>query len=216
MTREPHKLLDRYGIVLALIVALLGAFAVPLDSEWWYAALSALAGITLLVTLAASGARRRTLRIVSGLVVASIVLALAAALGSTTSALAVTGTIAALLVGVAPFIIGRRLLEHEYVSGHTVAGALCIYLLIGLFFAFGLRTLALLTAEPVLAGALTGATVDYVYYSFVTLSTLGYGDITPVTSVARIVSITEALLGQLYLVTVVAMLVTNVHRKRSD
>jgi len=50
---------------------------------------------------------------------------------------------------------------------------------------------------------------DYVYFSFVTLATLGYGDLVPRTTLGRMLAVTEALVGQLYLVTVVALLVSN-------
>ncbi len=52
------------------------------------------------------------------------------------------------------------------------------------------------------------------YYSFVTLSTLGYGDLTARTDLGRMLSVSEALLGQLYLVSVVALLVANLGRSR--
>ncbi len=55
---------------------------------------------------------------------------------------------------------------------------------------------------------------DFVYYSFVTLTTVGYGDLTASTGIGRMLSVTEALVGQLYLVTVVAILVSNLGRNR--
>jgi hypothetical protein len=56
--------------------------------------------------------------------------------------------------------------------------------------------------------------VDYVYFSFVTLTTVGYGDLTSRLDLGRMCSIFEALFGQLYLVSVVALLVSNVGRSR--
>ena len=56
--------------------------------------------------------------------------------------------------------------------------------------------------------------VDYVYFSFVTLTTVGYGDLTARQDVGRMCSILEALFGQLYLVSVVALLVANMGRSR--
>jgi voltage-gated potassium channel Kch len=53
-----------------------------------------------------------------------------------------------------------------------------------------------------------------VYYSFITLTTTGYGDFVPLADVARMVAVTEALLGQVYLVTIVALLVSNVGGSR--
>jgi hypothetical protein len=56
--------------------------------------------------------------------------------------------------------------------------------------------------------------VDFVYYSFVTMTTLGYGDLTARANLGRMLSVTEALFGQLYLVSVVAVLVANIGRQR--
>ena len=95
-----------------------------------------------------------------------------------------------------------------------VAGAVCIYLLIGLFFA---QVYALEDAveSPFFAQEVDPSAVDYTYFSFVTLATVGYGDLTAAGDVGRITAITEALLGQLYLVTVVALVVSRIGRERT-
>jgi len=56
---------------------------------------------------------------------------------------------------------------------------------------------------------------DFLYYSFVTLTTVGYGDVTAATNLGRMLSVIEALVGQLYLVIVVALIVSNIGRERS-
>jgi hypothetical protein len=96
----------------------------------------------------------------------------------------------------------------------TVAGALCIYLLAGLFFAFVYSAIGAFQEGQFFAQTETTTSVDCVYFSFVTLTTVGYGDLTARTDFGRMTSISEALFGQLYLVSVVALLVGNLGRTR--
>ena len=95
------------------------------------------------------------------------------------------------------------------VSLNRLMGALCIYLLLGtlwsIFYAF--TEFAVPNAFRYPAAQSVDLTGDFLYYSFVTLTTLGYGDITPVHPVARTFSYLEAVAGQLFLAVLVATLV---------
>lgn len=119
-----------------------------------------------------------------------------------------------LLVAVGPVFIADAIRRHPTVSMNTVLGAITIYVLFGLFFAFVYRSILLIDPDSFVTatGALDPAAMQY--FSFVTLTTVGFGDITAVTSVPRTLVALEALLGQVYLVTVVAMVVGNVGRRR--
>jgi hypothetical protein len=96
----------------------------------------------------------------------------------------------------------------------TVAGALCIYLLAGLFFTLLYWSIGVFAHDPFFAQNDVDSAVDFVYYSFVTLTTVGYGDLTARQDLGRLCSILESLFGQLYLVSVVALLVANIGRSR--
>ena len=103
-------------------------------------------------------------------------------------------------------------LQQKNVTHDMIFGAICGYLLIGVSWAFTYSLVAFL--EPgSFAMAASGQTSqgdvlpDFFYYSFVTLTTLGYGDITPVAPVARSLSTLEAIVGQIYLTVLVARLV---------
>jgi hypothetical protein len=98
-----------------------------------------------------------------------------------------------------------HVLKDEVVTGEKVSAAICVYLFIGLTWAY-LFSLAYYL-EP---GSFIIEDPDFshfVYYSFITLSTLGYGDITPLSASARALSYVEAITGQLYLTVLVARLV---------
>lgn len=107
-----------------------------------------------------------------------------------------------------------RVLQAQRVTAEIVAGAVCVYLLMGIVGAilFGLLDLwqpGALRLPDIDASAFNDAEqfAQMLYFSFVTLTTLGYGDITPVSSLARSLTMVEAITGQLYLVVMVAGIV---------
>ncbi len=95
------------------------------------------------------------------------------------------------------------------VTMNRVAGALCIYLLLGVLWAVLFAFVDLVEPTAFLyAGREVGDPIEHLlYYSFVTLTTLGYGDITPVHPVARTLAYLEAVIGQLYIAVLIAGLV---------
>ena len=124
----------------------------------------------------------------------------------------------ALLVALAPpaIVLGvvRDLRARETVTVQAVLGVLCVYLLIGMFFAFVYGTLGRVGAAPFFAGGQQSSVASCLYFSFTTLSTVGYGDLTARSNLGHTLSVSEALLGQIYLVTVVSLLVANLGRSR--
>ena len=118
----------------------------------------------------------------------------------------------ALLVAGAPVVIARSLIRRGLVDIHTVMGALCIYVLLGMLWAFIFGSIGAFMAEPFFAQHGHANVADYLYFSYVTLTTVGYGDLTAGEGLGRAVAVLEALLGQLYLVTVVAVVVARMAR----
>ena len=108
-------------------------------------------------------------------------------------------------------IIVRDVLGAEAVTWDKIQGAVCAYLLIGV--AWGLLYAWVGIRDPQAFSGAGQSAAEYpgdpmIYYSFVTLTTLGYGDITPVSHTARTLSWLEAAFGQIYLVVLVARLVS--------
>jgi hypothetical protein len=99
-----------------------------------------------------------------------------------------------------------RLIREQGVTLQAVAGALTIYLLLGLMFAFVIAFAARVGSAPYFVqGHLT--TGEQVYYSFTVLTTTGFGDYTAGTPIGHAFAVLEMLVGQLYLVTVIGILV---------
>jgi Ion channel len=206
---------DRYGLVLLLILAAVVLMALASAPGWGQLPLLLVLAGTLLFTLHTSRAPPRVQDVARLLVGGAVGLGLLAiASGREALAVAVPTAVAALLVVATPPAIARRLLQHPVVSAPTVLGALCIYLLVGLAFALVFALTAALGGGPFFATVDAARAVDYLYFSFVTLTTVGYGDLAARGDVGRMLAVTEALLGQLYLVTVVALLVANVRARR--
>ena len=106
-------------------------------------------------------------------------------------------------------VVAGQVYRSGPVTYHRILGAVAVYLLLGLIWANAYGLLQQLRPDA-FAGMLNEAFISqtWIYYSFVTLTTVGYGDITPVHPVARSLAIGEALTGQLYLAITLARLVS--------
>ena len=212
--RSEQRLEDRYVLAGVFIVACIVAFAGIGGGKLGLLVAVALEGVTIIVIMRASRTRPRTQRVVGGTVAVALV---AVALSSTSTGKishAAPVVLGALLALGAPIAIVRRLRDQAEINFMTVAGALCIYLLAGLFFALLYWSIGVFAHGPFFVQKEVESGVDYVYFSFVTLTTVGYGDLTSRRDLGRMCSILEALFGQLYLVSVVALLVANIGRSR--
>ena len=103
-------------------------------------------------------------------------------------------------------VVLTKVLLPGTVTRHRIEGAVAAYLLLGLAWAGAYEWVALRDSTA-FAGATAGAGKQWIYYSFVTLTTMGYGDILPVQPVARSLATAEALTGQLYLAILISRLV---------
>jgi hypothetical protein len=207
----------RYGPVLVLVaVSIVFALAAP-EAGWSRALLALLQGLTLVVALLASDVPTLLLRPLTALAAAAALAAAVAALVGGDVGVGVSRVVSGVLVVSAPGAIAqgvfRRLRAERGVTIHLVLGVLAIYLLIGVTFAFADGAVDRLGARDFLRGEPEATVGDFLYFSFATLTTTGYGDLVPGNDLARSFAILEALTGQIYLVTVVAVLVGNLARR---
>lgn len=206
---------DNYLLVLLLIVGSILIVALA-DVAPFPVPLPILFGATLLYALRTSVVAPRLQAIAVVLVFGGMLVALGSVVltGRTGPTNGIDAGGAALLVVVTAVAIARRLVSHPAIEASTVAGALCIYLLVGLFFSFLFRLTTAVGLGPFFASIEVARAADYLYFSFSTLTTLGYGDLVARTDLGRMLAVTEGLFGQMYLVTVVALLVSNFGRDR--
>src|SRR3954466_1754772 len=193
---------DTYGLLLGLLMATYVLIALLERSPWERLFISLTLGLIVLLTLHTSHVRARAFRVILAIVVvievATFVQAIIGREGNDG-----TGYLMFILVLIAPLVILARILSHEIIGMETILGALCVYVLLGIGFA-GIYA-GINDFEPLGFFAQPGpkTNVDFLYFSFITQTTVGYGDLTPGTDTGRVIVTFEALIGQVFLVTLV-------------
>ena len=206
----------RYGVVLLLAFALVVFQVLTSGADWSRAVVVALQSAALLVVVATSRARSEVRRARAAAVGAgALVLVAGAASGvvpiGVTFLVIVALNTAVLLALVAGLL---RMVRTRGVTVQAIAGALAIYLLVGLLFAAMISFVAAVDDAAYFAQGGDGSSSDRVYFSFTVLTTTGFGDFTAATSVGHALAVVEMLLGQIYLVTVISILVSNLARRQ--
>ena len=120
---------------------------------------------------------------------------------------------AALTAGVILRIFGR-VVKAPVVDVKTVVNAITVYLMLGLVFSYLYIAMSALNPGTFFVQG-EQATSVYLYFSYITLATIGYGDFTPDGTAGRFMAVAEGLMGQLYLVTILAVIVSNLGRERN-
>ena len=213
--REQSRIRDRFGVVLVLlIITVFFSIAAP-NKPWAWLATTATLAASLTLAMLVSGARKRAVVTVVALAISGLGVSTFITLTQedTRRYLSVTSLLLTLLAAGA---IIRRVRVHAEINMLTILGAVCIYVLLGMSFAFIYECIGEFGSGPFFGAHEAGTRSDYTYFSFVTMATVGYGDLTAQGGVGRAFAVTEGLLGQIYLVTTVAALVGNIGRTRRE
>ncbi len=204
---------DSYALVLGLLLASVFLAVVAPDETWGRVLRDTVLAATVVVAYWTATARRAFL--IPRVIVPSIALVLVvvgAVEGATTQA--VSAAIGAVLTAGVAYLVARDLADRRSVDIQTVLGALSLYVLLGIFFASLYALVAEIGDGAFFTRGDDGSQGERVYFSFVTISTTGFGDLAPASGVGRAFAVMEIIIGQLYLVTVVAILVTAATRRR--
>ena len=202
-----------YGFVLLLVLVTFGFVAAAPDEQWARAVLVLLLVLTLGVALWTSATGRLDL-VATCLAVVGATGAILELLTANANATGLLGLLDVLLIAATCGVIVFGIGDQHGVNFQSVLGALCIYLMIGLLYAFAYGAIAAFQSGPFFAQGTDGTPSIRLYFSVVSLATVGYGDYTAATDLGRTVAGSEGLLGQVYLVTVVAVIVSRL-RPRS-
>lgn len=167
--------------------------------------------LILLAAVVSSGNRRLARYLGLGLILPAFVFTWITDSGSPSWLISMSFALNVAILGVAVLSLLGDIYQNPKVDIHSIIGAITTYLLIGLAFALVYDWVALLDHDAIRGlndfGTVEAHLSHSVYFSFVTLSTLGYGDITPVTPLARTIAWVEAVAGQLFLAVMIAFLV---------
>ena len=204
---------DSYGLVLLLVVA---TYVISVSMTETRAASIVLTVqlATVWLTLRTSQARRLVR------LLADVVLCLAA-VGVVVSLfvykpgdqLGGIFTICCLLYLIAPFSIVRHLTIRREIDIETLLGAIAAYLLIGMFFAFAYKAAGEFGSVPFFGSAGPGSLSQDLFFSFVTMTTVGYGNLVPAANPGQTFAVLEAVIGQLFLVVAVGKIISSLPRR---
>ena len=200
---------DAYGLVLVLILTTF-VVTMTLPPQGWVGQVAAvaIAGLTAIIALTSSDVPLKRVRVAAGAALAAVIAtALARALSS--DALLGAAFIGdSLLLAVAAVTILRRVVPSAMVDFRTILGAISVFTLLGLLFGFLFLALGRLQNGDVFTGVSDAQARDYLFFSYTTLTTTGYGNLVPAGDIGQILSVFEMLTGQVFLVTLVAGLVS--------
>jgi hypothetical protein len=207
--RDVIRFVDSYASLLVLLLANFFLLELVDDPRWGAIGSTLLAAAALVVAISDPEAghhlkRRHVIQIGACVALAPLVLFV-----NSTELLALTYLLpVALLVTATLPVTIKRVVEHRRVTHETVLGALCAYVLLGLLFAFVYLAVEELGDASFFTQTGPHQQSEYVYFSFVTLTTLGFGDLSPSVGLPQALTVLEALAGSIFLVTLVARLVT--------
>lgn len=204
-----------YGLVLGLIIVVFVFTSVAPDSSWADSTLVLLQSLTLVTALWTSGVAQADSKISIGLIALATTSAVLLLVFGGTFFEAVVLVLAGLLTLATILTVALGIVDQGEANVKAVSGAVCVYVLIGLLFVFLYGVIAVVSSDDFFAQGTDGNRSLRLYFSFVTLATLGYGDYTPAHELGRTLAIVEALFGQLYLVTVIALLVSRMRGRNA-
>ena len=191
------------GLLLATFVFMMAGST----SKWSRPIGVALTGATLLAALFAADVSPRLRRLAA--VVASLAFVGSFSLvafgrsGEGAGALLNAG-----LVALAPIAIARSVVRRRVIDVRTILAALCVYVLFGMLWSYVYVAIGNFGSSAFFAQSVEPTSADFLYFSFITQLTVGYGDLTAAGNLGRACAVIEALIGQIYLVTIVALLVS--------
>jgi Ion channel len=200
---------DAYGLVLFLILTTF-VVTMTLPPHGWLGRVAAVAvaGLTAVIALTSSDVRSGRVRLATLAALVAIIAATLAAAVSSDALLGLAFLIDALLLLVAAGTILRRVVPSAEVEFRTILGAISVFTLLGLLFGFLFIALGHSQSGEVFTGVSHAETRDYLFFSYTTLTTTGYGNLVPAGETGQILAVFEMLTGQIFLVTLVAGLVS--------
>jgi Ion channel len=207
LKRLAARVANAFGIVLTLVLATYVTASLTGYSDWSAVAVSVLACASAVVALVSSGVREALVTTGIGLASACVTLAVLAVITERNGLLGAASLIQIFLVAWAAAAVLRAVLEEEVVGFRTILGAISVYLIFGLLFTALYVAIDKLQAGAFFVPATELQTGDYVFFSFTTLTTTGYGNLVPGGQPGKMFAVLEMLLGQIFLVTLIAGLV---------
>ena len=206
----------RYGLLMLATILSLAVQGMVHPSDLQQVIVTALAGAALVLAFRAATLAPRLVALGAALAMAVLALSVVRATAGGISD-GVARTMNAVLVALGPPAVAIGVVGDLRSSGQVrlqaVMGVLSLYMLIGMLFGFVYGALDRFGGDPFFADGSLATVSRCLYFSFATLTTVGYGDLVARTDTGHTLAVFEALLGQIYLVTVVSLIVSNLGRR---
>jgi len=212
---RPPSQTGRYVLLLGFLVADILVVGLAGANKWATFTYTPLTAVTLLLALRTSEAKPRTMQVASAAAGLAVVVSIVALTVDNTHLNDFVYFMLFALLLLSPLAIGKVILTSRRVTPRLLVGAICVYLMIGLLFTFLYLGVNGVHPNFFKQGAESEPSI-YLYFSYITMTTVGYGDFTPGSAVPRVLVVLEALLGQIFLVTAVARLVSLYSRAPSS
>jgi hypothetical protein len=206
--QRAERVSDAFGLVFVLVMATY-VLASLLDNRGWPSVVLTLAtSATSVVALISSHARERLVRVALALSALTVVLAAVGAASGDRTWLNLATLIQVSLLAVAMGAVLHRVVMAPQVGSRTILGALSVYAVLGILFTFLYGVIDRIQAGPFFEGHPGPSGSDFLFFSYTTLTTTGYGDLVPGGQPGRLAAGLEMMAGQIFLVTLVAGLVS--------
>jgi Ion channel len=205
--QRAERVSDAFGLVLILVVVTYVLASIVSNKGWGAVGITFTTAATSVVALTSSHVRGAVVRRAILISAVAILLSVVSAIAGGRGWLNVASFLVICLLAVSMAAVLRRVVTSNEVSSRTILGAVSVYAALGILF-----TWAYAIVDRIEGGAFFGNVPvegsDFLFFSYTTLTTTGYGDLVPAGQVGRMLSGLEMMLGQVFLVTLVAGLVS--------
>jgi hypothetical protein len=206
--RFGRRIANAFGLLLFLVLVSYVVASLTSYRGWSAVALAALGAISVCVGLATDEASVHAVRWAALFATLSVVLAVISAAGGGHTWLGVSALITMLLLTVTAVTVLMAVMTESNVGFRTILGAISVFVILSLLFAFLYAALDRLQSGAFFAGDPKLGDGDYVFFSLTTLTTTGYGNLVPAAQPGKMFAGLEMLTGQIFVVTLIAGLVS--------
>jgi hypothetical protein len=203
-----ERVANAFGLVLLLVLSTYALGSLTAFHGWTAVLTTLVAALAGVVGLAGAGVRSTVVRGASMLAVAAVILAVLAELADNLHLLGASSFVVVSLLLLAAGAILRAVLMETEVGFRTILGAISVYTILGLLFSFLYAAMDRVASTPFFGSGVSVNGGDFLFFSFTTLTTTGYGNLVPAGQPGKMFAGFEMLMGQIFLVTLVAGLVS--------
>jgi hypothetical protein len=199
---------DEFGLVLVLVLLTYVLTSLIPDRGWGAVVLALSLSATSLVALISSQAAERRVRAAFWILAVSVALTIVNALTDARVWLNLGAAVQIVLLTISMGAVLRRVIRNAGADSRTILGAISVYTVFGLVFTFLYAFIARVQSGPFFEGHPGAGGSDFIFFSYTTLTTTGFGDLVPGGQPGRMIAGLEMMIGQIFLVTLVAGLVS--------